>query len=195
MSLSHFTQPQFQFFHVMKQSYGTFPESETIRFERLLPGPPERIWNYLTKSELKAKWLAAGNVEPQIGGRVELHFQHKNLSTENDPIPEKYKEYEDGTSTHGTVTQWDPPRLLRYTWAEESGTDSEVTFELIPKKNNKVLLILTHQRLGDDRNMLIGVAAGWHTHLDILADHLNGRIPGGFWKVHTELESEYEKQF
>lgn len=178
----------------MKHSYGTFPEPETIRFERLLPGPPKRIWDYLTKSELKAKWLAAGDVEPHIGGKVDLHFQHKNLSKDEDPIPDKYKDYEEGTSSRGTVTQWDPPRLLSYTWAEESGTESEVTFELIPQEENKVLLILTHRRLGDDREMLIGVAAGWHTHLDILDDQLNGRDPRGFWKIHTMLENEYEKR-
>jgi uncharacterized protein YndB with AHSA1/START domain len=182
----------------MKQQFnkknGTFPEPGTVRFERILPGPAERIWDYLTKSELKAKWLSAGEVEPRVGGKVEFRFKHSDLSEADDPIPEKYKHMQDGTWFEGKVTACDPPRLLRYTWGEETGPDAsgEVTYELIPKKNNKVLLILTHVRLGDDPAVLISVGAGWHTHLGILIDRLGGEEPKGFWKVHNRMEKEYE---
>ncbi|MGM0458941.1 MAG: SRPBCC domain-containing protein, partial [Bacteroidota bacterium] len=74
----------------MSKQYGTFPEPGTIQFERLLPGPAERIWDYLTQSQLKAKWLSAGDVEPRIGGKVEFRFNHKILSEKDDPIPKKY---------------------------------------------------------------------------------------------------------
>lgn len=175
----------------MNEKHGIFPEPGTIRFERLLPGPVERIWDYLTKSEMKAKWLSAGDVEPWVGGLVELNFRHKDLSETDEPIPEKYRHMEEGTAFTGRVTRWDPPRLLSYSWGEETGEDSEVTFELIPK-GDKVLLILTHVRLGDDPVVLTSVAAGWHTHLGILADRLNGRLPLGFWTVHIPLEKEYK---
>lgn len=177
----------------MNQQHGIFPEPGTIQFERLLPGPAERIWDYLTKSELKAKWLSAGDVEPEVGGKVEFRFQHKNLSETDDPIPEKYKAMEDGTYFEGRVTEWDPYNKLSYTWGEETGEESEVTYELIPKKNDKVLLRLTHRRLGDDPTTLISVGAGWHTHLGILIDVLEGNEPQGFWKVHLPLENEYSK--
>ncbi len=175
----------------MSKQYGIFPEPGTIRFERLLPGPIERIWDYLTKSELKAKWLSAGDVQPRVGGLVELNFRHKDLSETDEPIPEKYKHMEDGTYFEGHVTRWEPPRLLSYTWGEETGEDSEVTFELIPK-GDKVLLILTHVRLGDDPVVHISVAAGWHTHLGILIDRLEGKPPKGFWTVHNRMEKEYQ---
>ncbi|MEX0647440.1 MAG: SRPBCC family protein [Balneolaceae bacterium] len=174
------------------KSKGTFTEPGTIQFERLLPGPAERIWDYLTRSELKAKWLAAGDVEPQTGGKVEFRFKHSNLSEKDDPIPEKYKHMEGGSYFEGKVTTWDPPRLLSYTWGEENGEESEVTYELIPK-GEKVLLILTHRRLGDDPDTLISVASGWHTHLGILADRLDGKEPKGFWTVHNRLEIKYEQ--
>ncbi len=174
-------------------NYGTLPEPETIRFERILPGPIERVWAYLTESDKKAKWLAAGDVEPRVGGKVELNFYHKNLTAEDDPIPEKYKEMEEGISYTGKVTHWDPPRLLSYTWVEESDDVSEVTFELIPKENNKVLLILTHRKIGDNRDFIIGALAGWHTHLGILVDRLEGKKPEGFWRVHSTMEKEYER--
>lgn len=178
----------------MNEQYGTFREPETLRFERLLTGPIERVWDYLTKSELKAKWLSAGDVEPKIGGKVEQRFHHKDLSVKDDPIPDKYKTMEDGTYFEGRVVEWDPPRLLSYTWGEETGEESLVTFELTPKENNKVLLILTHQRLGDDRTIHISVAAGWHTHLGILADRLEEKEPNGFWRVHSKMEEEYSER-
>jgi len=177
----------------MNKKYGIFPEPGTVQFERLLPGPPERIWDYLTKSELKAKWLSAGDVEPRVGGKVEFKFKHNELSESNEPTPEKYKHMEEGTYFEGNVTEWNPYRKLSYTWGEDTGEISEVTFELIPKKNNKVLLILTHVRLGDDPDVLISVGAGWHTHLGILIDRLEGKEPPGFWTVHTRKEKEYER--
>ncbi len=73
----------------MNKQNGTFPEPGTIQFERLLPGPAARIWDYLTKSELKAKWLSAGDVVPRVGGKIEFRFRHNDLSEAVDPIPEK----------------------------------------------------------------------------------------------------------
>ena len=178
----------------MNNEYGTFPDPETIRFERLVTGPIERVWDYLTKSELKTKWLSGGDVEPKVGGKVEQRFHHKDLCEKDDPIPDKYKNMEDGSYLEGRVVKWDPPRLLSYTWPEGSAIESIVTFELFPKENGKVLLILTHQKLGKDRNMLIGVAAGWHTHLGILVDRLEGKEPQRFWEVHMKMEEEYSER-
>lgn len=174
----------------MNNKYGTVPAPETIRFERLLNGPIERVWDYLTKSELKAKWLAAGEVQPGAGRKVEQRFHHKDLSKKDDPIPDKYKPMEDGTYSEGRVVDWEPPNLLSYTWGEESGTESLVTFELIPK-GDKVLLTLIHQRLGNDPTIVISVASGWHTHLGILVDRLKDNEPKAFWNVHTKMEKEY----
>jgi uncharacterized protein YndB with AHSA1/START domain len=172
---------------------GTFIGQGTIRFERLLPGPIERVWKYLTESEKRGTWLATGEMELRVGGKVELVFNHADLSPHDEPVPEKYKQFQYGTRFMGTVTAIDPPRLLSHTWAETTGEPSEVTYELFEKGDN-VLLVLTHRRLGDDRELLISVAAGWHTHLGILVDHLNGRTPKGFWGVHGKMEEEYAER-
>lgn len=95
--------------------YGEFREPGTIRFERLLPGPIEHVWTYLTESDKKAEWLAAGDIEPRVGEKVELKFKHADLTEKDEPIPEKYKHMEDGTCFTGKVTHYDPPRLLSYT--------------------------------------------------------------------------------
>ena len=84
-----------------------------------------------------------------------------------------------------TVTVFDPPHRLAFTW----GGASEVTFELAPK-DGKVLLTLTHRALPTEaeRN---GTAGGWHCHLAILAEKLEGRTPPAFWDVFRKITAEY----
>ena len=53
--------------------------------------------------------------------------------------------------------------------------------------------MLTHRRLGD-RAAMLSVAGGWHTHLGILIDHMNGREPCPFWLTYASLEAEYERR-
>ncbi len=57
--------------------YGVVTEPRTVYFERLLPGPIERVWAYITESEKRGKWLATGEMELRVGGRVDLKFQQR----------------------------------------------------------------------------------------------------------------------
>lgn len=172
--------------------YGVMTEAGTVRLERLLPGPIELVWAYLTESDKRGKWLATGEMDLHVGGRVELRFRHADLSPRREPTPQKYQSMENGATTHGRITRCDPPRVLSYTWNEEEGRDSEVTFELAPRQD-EVLLVITHRKLGN-RDEIVSVSGGWHAHLDILIDHLNGREPRPFWSTHAALEAEYEKR-
>lgn len=169
--------------------YGVITEAGSVRFERLLPGPIERVWAYLTESDKRATWLASGPMQLSVGGRVELFFRHADLSATVEPTPERYCRFENGVGLEGRITRCEPPRLLAHTWGGEAG-DSEVTYDL-SEVGDKVRLVLTHRRLGD-RGMLISVAGGWHTHLAILADRLAGREPPPFWSAHARLAAEYE---
>ncbi len=171
--------------------FGTVTAADTVRFDRLLPGPIERVWAFLTEAEKRAQWLAGGPMELRVGGKVELKFRHADLSPQSETVPDRYKQHEEHT-THGRVTRCEPPRLLSYTWGGEPGGASEVSFELSPQ-GDKVRLVLVHRRL-PDRKSMVSVAGGWHTHLGILADRLGGRAPGGFWSVLLEVEGEYEKR-
>ena len=165
--------------------FGIVTEAGAIRFERLLPGPMERVWAYLTDADKRGKWLATGAVQPWVGGNVELHFRHADLSPHKEEIPEKYRQCETGASFTAEVTRCEPPSLLSHTWAD----GSEVTFELTAQGEG-VLLVLTHRRLTPTE--MLSVAGGWHTHLGILVDHLNDRTPQPFWSTHARLEAEYE---
>ena len=167
--------------------YGVVTEPRTVRMERLLPGPIERVWDHLTDSAKRGKWFAAGKMDLRVGGDIEFFFNHADLSAEKTP-PEKHKNKANGVSMHGTVVACDPPRLLTFKF----GNAGEVTFELTPKGKD-VLLVLTHRDL-NDRKMMVGVSSGWHSHLAILTDVLNGDEPHPFWTTVTRMETEYEKR-
>ena len=171
--------------------YGVALEDRTVRLERVLPGPIERVWAYLTESEKRGKWFASGPMELRAGGKLEFHFHNSQLAP-GEPIPERFKEYEGMIST-GHVTHCEPPHTLSFTWGEESGDQSEVTFEL-SQRDDEVLLVLTHRRLRN-RDEMIGVASGWHVHVGILLDQLNDRAPKPFWSKLKSLEAEYGKRF
>ncbi len=170
--------------------YGRATGKDTVRLERLLPGPIERVWAYLTESEKRGKWLASGEMELRVGGNVQLRFLHSSLTPHQEPTPERFKHMDCGVGFDGRVTACDPPRLLAYTWGGET---SEVTFELTPQ-GEKVLLVVTHTRLRD-RDEMTNVAAGWHTHLGILEDHLLEQTCRPFWSTHERLEQEYKQRF
>lgn len=174
------------------ETHGEFPETGTVVFRRLLPGPIKRVWEYLTDSEKRGLWLAQGEMELRVGGKVELRFDHDALSPEPETVPEKYCNTERYPSFTGHVTVCEPPYRLAYTWAESWGKDSEVTFELTPE-GDKVHLLLTHRRLSDQHETQTSVAAGWHTHLRILIDRLENHDPAAFWKEHSQREEEYAR--
>ena len=173
---------------VSLRSYGELLGPDTLRFERLLPGPIDRVWAYLTESDNRAQWLAPGQMQSRVGSSVTLRFDQDSLSRETSPAP---KGREEVCTTEHKVTVWDPPRLLGLTWGP-ADEPSEVTFELKPQLD-KVLLVLTHRRLVQ-RKTRLGVAAGWHSHLDILVDRLQGREPQAFWRMFEALTADYEKR-
>lgn len=173
--------------------YGELTAPDTVRFERVLPGPIERVWAYLTESEKRGRWLASGEMELRPGGSAEFHFDHQMLSPHPEAVPDKYSQYENGVSFSGRIVRSEPLRLLVFTWPEEDGSESEVTFELA-ERSDEVLLTLKHRRL-QSREIRLGVAAGWHTHLGVLAARLHGRDPEPFWATHARLEADYEQRF
>ena len=173
--------------------YGERIDETTVRFERLLPGPIERVWQYLTDGDKRASWLCGGEMELRVGGKVEMHFHNASLSSQPDvEPPEKYRDLPEKMSFGGSVTRCEPPRLLAYTWDFED-EPSEVCYEL-EETGDRVRLVLTHRKL-TSHDEIISASGGWHTHLDILEDVLNGREPRAFWKAHTPLEAEYERRF
>lgn len=169
-------------------TYGKITAPNTIRFERLLPGPIERVWAFLSESDKRAKWLASGAMDLRVGGEVDLFWLHSTLDAAPSETPEKYAE---GHRMKAKITRCEPPNALGFTWGARAEALSEVVFEL-SKQGDKVLLVLTHHRLPNTKDLL-GISGGWHTHLDVLVDHLNGRVAPAFWDKHNMLNAEYKR--
>ena len=174
--------------------YGELLNDSTVRFERLLPGPLERVWQYLTESDKRAAWLCGGDVETRQGGHVDMHFHNMSLSNASEgdiPRPEKYRDRPEKMSFVGRVTRCEPMTLLEHTWEFEN-ENSLVCYEL-SEEGDRVRLVLTHSRL-ESTDIVLSVSGGWHTHLNVLEDVLGATALRPFYTMQTRLEAEYSER-
>ena len=169
-------------------------DATTIHIERVLPGPIERVWDYLVVGEKRATWLAGGYMEPHVGARFELIFNNEELTGSNESPPEKYAQYTGEQRMDAEVTAFEPPRLLAFNWYDFEDTgNTHVRIELSDHEDG-VLLKLTHSKI-ENLEHLIGGAAGWDVHIAILIDRLEGKDPKGFWGPFNEMEAVYGRRF
>ena len=165
--------------------YGVLTEPATLKIERLLPGPIERVWAYLTESDLRRQWLAAGKMEMKVGAPFEFVWRNNELTNPSGQRPpDKSEEHR----MQSRITELEPPRKLAFAF----GDSGDVSFELTPR-GSEVLLTLIHRRV-PDRKTLLGVSAGWHAHLDVLVARMRGAEPGPFWDSLSRLRTEYENR-
>jgi uncharacterized protein YndB with AHSA1/START domain len=170
---------------IQEQRPVTVIEPGSVRLERLLPGPVERVWAYLTESDKRAKWLAAGEFDLRVGGKAVLSWDNASLPNAG-PAPSEYQGRGVGRF-EGVITRLEPQRVLAHTWPK-NGADMEVTYELSPRGKD-VLLTIVHRRV--PKEMVSGAMGGWDVHSGILEDLLRGVEPRSFWKTHMKLEKEY----
>src|ERR1700722_10759881 len=107
-------------------AYGLLTAPDTLKIQRLLPGPIERIWAFLTESDLRQKWLAAGHMEMKVGAPGELVWRNDGLTN---PPGERPPNFSAERRMQSRITELDPPRKLSIAW-EGSG---DVSFELDPQ--------------------------------------------------------------
>lgn len=157
----------------------------TFRLERLLPGPVERAWSYLVDPTKRRLWFADGPFDLRVGGALRLQFRFADLTSE--PLP---RGRDQECTLSGTLTRCEPPRLLSFTWGSGPNA-SQVTFELIPR-GAQVLLVVTHAELANTEDM-IRVASGWHAHLEILTEVLDGPRAAPFWETKRLAEEAWRE--
>lgn len=165
--------------------YGALTEPARLTIQRLLPGPIERIWAYLTESDLRRQWLAAGPMEMQVGAPFEFVWRNDELT---DPPGQRPPGFSEEQRMQSRITELDPPRRLAFSW---SGS-GDVSFDLEPR-GDKVLLTVTHHGV-PDRGTLLSVSAGWHMHLDVLAARASGTAPAPYWDGWLRLKQEYDRR-
>lgn len=139
---------------------GEFAKVDCVVFRRDLPGPIARVWAFLTEPKHLPAWFGEdSSIEPRQGGCVRLMGGH----------------------IRGTVTQWQPPRKLIYSWnvfgpgdaadAVSAYPESYPTFEL-EERGETVRLTFTHFPVL--ARFVPQNAMGWHTMLDMLCAGLRG---------------------
>lgn len=166
-------------------AYGVLTEPTTLKIQRLLPGPIERVWSYLTKGDLRRKWLAAGEMDMMIGAPFKLTWRNNELTNPTGKRPDGFSEEH---SMESRITKLDPPRMLAFSW----NNSGDVSFELEPQ-GKEVLLTVIHRRL-PDRSTMLSVSAGWHMHLDVLAARMRDEEPTPFWDGWSSLKKEYDRR-
>jgi uncharacterized protein YndB with AHSA1/START domain len=141
-----------------------------LRFVRRLKHSPETVWAAFTDPEQRAVWFPdtmIGEFTP--GGTL-------RFVTQLESVPEFI----------GTVLAVEPPRLLEFTWGEDT-----LRFEIEPTDGGCVLTL--HDSIAE-----LGKAArdgaGWHVCLDQLVAALDGapHPPSDRW---VEIHPDYVAAF
>lgn len=136
--------------HVMSED-GQLKRVGMVEFERVLPGPIERVWEFLTDPKRLPSWFGEGTIEPRAGGVVRLMGDH----------------------FRGIVTQWKPPRRLIYSINVFNPSETESQYpesylsQDLALRGNDVVLTLRHVPVLERFEKQD--AMGWHTFLDMLS--------------------------
>ena len=131
-------------------------DQAVLRFERSRAHPVDRGWAALTEPSEIRGWLADADIDLVPGGRVELRWRNTD---------------QDGNQAvaTGTITALDAPRLLEF----DTVPHGRLRWELRPDGDATRLTLTVTVPSADDTVML--ALAGWHIHLEHLADALAGR--------------------
>lgn len=165
---------------------GSILDTHTVEFKRLLPGPIELAWDYLTRPEMIKTWFADVTLEPRAGGKIEVRFGGDHSC--------------DGGGVRGVVREFRPPHVIAFSWnqlrPQPDGSrgpmdEGEVRFELA-ERGDKVLLTLLHTGL--PTRELANHSAGWHAYLDNLESRSSGRGGIDFMAVFHQLHPRYEER-
>jgi uncharacterized protein YndB with AHSA1/START domain len=100
-----------------------------LEMERLIPAPPERVFEYWTEPELVAKWFGPGDFDVP-NSHLDLRPGGKWRTTIRSPEGQL-------RTVSGVYSTIDPPRRLVFTWAwdDDSGVrghETQVTVTLEP---------------------------------------------------------------
>jgi len=136
----------------------------TLTLERRLNAAPDRVFDFVTKTENLLKWWGPEGVHvPEH--QLSLEAKGPWMSVMQNSDGQRYK-------VSGQVTHVDPPVSVGFTWAwhDESdtrGVESHVTFRLVPAQGGGTDLTITHVDLPDDTSAQ-NHDKGWSSSLNKL---------------------------
>ncbi|MFD1019807.1 SRPBCC family protein [Thalassobacillus hwangdonensis] len=140
-----------------------------VQFIRNYPHSLEKVWEAITSPDKLRQWFADVDMEYQLGGRMDIHF---NKSAGNKKV--------------GKIIEIKDKWIFEYLWDVEM--NETVTFEVTPIEEG-CRLSLTH--IIHDAAQMPSIIGGWESHLDMLEASLNG-TPSEFpWKKWETIRDEY----
>ncbi len=164
-----------------------------LRFERHIAHPPERVWRALTEPGQLRQWFPT-DIEGERRPGAKIRFAFRAGAPRAQDMPGLLEH--DPEDLDGEFTEFDPPRLLAYTWGEE-----DLRWELEPAVDG-CRLIFTHtftERSGiphpaGGAKKAARTAAGWDVCLASLDALLSDSDapPADLWPL---LYSRYTGKF
>ena len=124
---------------------------------------------------------------------MHLIWRNAELTPGDEAAPAQFGDSRGESHGHGTVTACEPMHRLAFTWAHTGEPETEATFELTPR-GDQVDLVVTHRRLRTD-GLILGVSAGWHAHLAVLAARLGETEAPKFWSTFGRLKKVYGERY
>jgi uncharacterized protein YndB with AHSA1/START domain len=163
--------------------------STVIRFERRLSHSPERVWEAITDPAQVIRWWGELSADFRRGGEFMLRW----LNTDEENRSSGWR---------GTLTEFDPPRLLETSgvWGstDEPWGENNATLRLELKADGDgTILRFTNTLDAMPDEYRTKTLAGWHWHLDTLAGVLDGKPDrsltevDGWGPIHAVYEEQY----
>lgn len=132
------------------------PASDSLRIERVLPAPIQRVFAALTEPASMGSWMSPlGHAEVEadlrVDGRFRLVMIDGNVRIEHT----------------GEYLVVEPPRLLTFTWRSPyTGAEPSLVTVALTERGQETELVLVHQRLPMDQ--VTPHAGGWSSMIDRL---------------------------
>ena len=96
--------------------HGTLINAAEVRFVRVLPGPLERVWAFITDPDKRQLWLAGGTTATRPGDTFQLEFDNRKSETPNESVPAQFAEHACANGSEATLTRHDPMHLHAFLW-------------------------------------------------------------------------------
>jgi uncharacterized protein YndB with AHSA1/START domain len=149
-------------------SLKVMPGATEVRISRDFPQSVERLWRALVEPDQLVEWLAPGTIEPCEGGAAKLNF------------------IDSGIVIDSTVSAFDAPRIVGYSWSGPGEPTRPLRFETMPVAEGTRLILTLQLPAGEDAAR---AAAGFEAHLEMLAAALEGvpiKFPFAMFKAMRE---------
>ena len=149
-------------------------DQDAIVSEIEIAAPPERVFQALTDSAQLKRWFSSAEcpsklweMDPRLGGRYGYATEKGSIAVNN------ISEFE----CHGEIIEYDPPRVLAYTWIANWHDDvtrpTVVRWELTPKTNGTHVKV-THSGLAQEPVARKDYSGGWPGVVEMLKKFVEG---------------------